>query len=41
MGVDIFPGTAGAEVLYENDRVIGVATGDMGIGKDGEQKSNY
>src|SRR5690606_36908421 len=36
LGVEIFPGFAAAEVLYdENGAVKGVATGDMGIGKDG------
>ncbi len=41
IGVDIFPGYAAAEVLYEDDRVVGVATGDMGVGKDGEPTVNY
>jgi len=40
-GVDIFPGFAGTEVLYEGDKVIGVRTGDKGIGPDGEKKSNF
>ena len=40
-GVDIIPGYAAAEVLYENDQVIGVVTGDMGVGKDGEPTANY
>ncbi len=36
LGVDIYPGFAAAEVLYgETGNVIGVATGDMGIEKDG------
>ncbi len=34
LGVEIYPGFAAAEVLYENGRVVGVATADMGIGKD-------
>src|SRR5689334_17495745 len=35
-GVEIYPGFAAAEVLYDADgAVAGVATGDMGIGKDG------
>ncbi len=38
LGVEIFAGFAAAEILYNsNDAVIGVATGDMGIGKDGEK----
>jgi electron-transferring-flavoprotein dehydrogenase len=42
MGVEIYPGFAAAEVLYAEDgQVRGVATGDMGIGKDGEQTGNY
>jgi len=37
LGVEIFPGFAAAEVLYdEQGRVRGVATGNMGVGKDGE-----
>ena len=42
LGVEIFPGFAAAEVLYdENGRVKGVATGDMGIGKDGQPTESY
>src|SRR5688572_9479787 len=40
-GVEIFPGFAAAEVLYEGNAVKGVATGDMGIGKDGEKTAAY
>jgi len=37
LGVEIFPGFAAAEVMYtENGGVKGVATGDMGIGRDGK-----
>jgi flavin-dependent dehydrogenase len=37
LGVEIFPGFAAAEVLFHDDgRVKGVATGDMGIGRDGQ-----
>ena len=36
-GVEIFPGFAATEVLYEGAKVKGVATGDMGIGKKGEK----
>ena len=39
-GVEIYPGFAAAEVLFTDDgKVRGVATGDMGIGKDGEKLS--
>ena len=42
LGVDIFPGFAASELLYdEAGAVIGVATGDMGIGKDGAPKDSY
>jgi electron-transferring-flavoprotein dehydrogenase len=42
LGVEIYPGFAAAEVLYHEDgSVKGVATGDMGIGKDGEPTANY
>ena len=41
LGVEIYPGFAAAETLIENGRVVGVATGDMGIGKNGEPTGNY
>ncbi|MEC8743396.1 MAG: electron transfer flavoprotein-ubiquinone oxidoreductase [Pseudomonadota bacterium] len=42
MGVEIYPGFPAAEVLFdENGAVRGVATGDMGIGKDGEKTDGY
>ncbi|WP_140636001.1 electron transfer flavoprotein-ubiquinone oxidoreductase [Methylibium rhizosphaerae] len=42
LGVEIFPGFAAAEVLYdEQGRVKGVATGNMGIGKDGEPTDSF
>jgi electron-transferring-flavoprotein dehydrogenase len=42
LGVEIYPGFAAAEVLYdEAGRVRGVATGDRGIGKDGEPTERY
>jgi electron-transferring-flavoprotein dehydrogenase len=42
LGVEIYPGFAATEVLYRDDgSVKGVATGDMGVGKDGEQTENY
>ena len=42
LGVEIFPGFAAAEVLYnENGAVIGVATGDMGITRDGSHGPDY
>ncbi|MCW6529305.1 electron transfer flavoprotein-ubiquinone oxidoreductase [Sphingomonas lycopersici] len=42
LGVEIFPGFAAAEILYdEQGRVKGVATGDMGVARDGEHKPDY
>ena len=42
LGVEIYPGFAAAEVLYDDKgRVKGVATGDMGIGRDGKPKSGF
>jgi len=42
MGVEIFPGFAAAEVLYDEDgSVKGVATGDMGVGRDGKKTDAY
>ena len=43
LGVEIYPGFAAAEVLFneEDGSVAGVATGDMGISKKGEQKDNF
>ncbi len=41
LGVEIYPGFAAAEVLEEEGRVVGVATGDMGIEKSGEHGPNY
>jgi electron-transferring-flavoprotein dehydrogenase len=42
LGVEIYPGFAAAEVLYDaSGRVQGVATGDMGIGKDGRPTERF
>jgi electron-transferring-flavoprotein dehydrogenase len=42
LGVEIYPGFAAAEVLYGDDgSVKGVATGDMGVGRDGSHLDNY
>ena len=41
LGVEIYPGFAAAELLFDNDAVAGVATGDMGVGKDGRHKSSF
>jgi len=41
MGVNIFPGFAAADVVYEDGRVAGVITGDMGVAENGEHKPTY
>ena len=42
LGAEIYPGFAAAEVLYdEAGRVAGVATGDLGLAKDGSRKDGY
>lgn len=42
MGVEVYPGFAASEILYDdNGAVRGVATGDMGVSGDGDQKDTY
>nr|GME15627.1 electron transfer flavoprotein-ubiquinone oxidoreductase, mitochondrial [Ipomoea batatas]GME16601.1 electron transfer flavoprotein-ubiquinone oxidoreductase, mitochondrial [Ipomoea batatas] len=42
LGVELYPGFAASEVLYnESDEVIGIATNDMGVAKDGSRKENF
>jgi len=42
LGVNVFPGFAASEVLYDGEgRVRGIATSDLGIGKDGQQKPTF
>ncbi len=42
MGVEIFPGFAASEILYNEDgSVKGIATGDMGVAKDGSHKDGF
>ena len=42
LGIEIYPGFAAAEILYDdNGRVVGVATGDMGIGRDGKPNAQF
>jgi len=42
LGVDVYPGFAAAEILYtEQGAVRGVATGNMGVGRDGEPTDNF
>ncbi len=41
LGVEIYPGFAAAEVLFANGAVAGIATGDMGVAKDGHHKPGF
>ncbi len=41
LGVEIYPGFAAAELLEQDGRVAGIATGDMGIGKDGTPGAGF
>ena len=41
LGVELYPGFAAAEYLEEDGRIAGVATGDMGIGKDGQPTAGF
>jgi electron-transferring-flavoprotein dehydrogenase len=42
LGVEIYPGFAASEVLFDdNGAVVGVATGDMGVAKDGHHKDSF
>ena len=40
-GIDVFTGFPAVELLFDGDRVVGVRTGDRGIGRHGEVKSNF
>ncbi|WP_188914292.1 electron transfer flavoprotein-ubiquinone oxidoreductase [Salinarimonas ramus] len=41
LGVEIYPGFAASEVLVEDGKVVGVATGDLGITREGKPGPNY
>lgn len=42
LGVDLFPGFSGSEILYNDDgSVKGIATGDMGVARDGSHKNTF
>ncbi len=41
LGVEIYPGFSAAELLEEDGRIVGIATGDMGIGRDGEPTAGH
>jgi electron-transferring-flavoprotein dehydrogenase len=41
LGVNVLPGFAAADVLYDGERVAGVLTGDLGVARDGSHKPTY
>ncbi len=41
LGVELYPGFAAAELLEEDGRIVGIATGDMGVGKDGQPTASF
>ena len=41
LGVEIYPGFAATELLIEDGAVVGIATGDMGVGKDGKPNGRF
>lgn len=41
LGIEVFPGFPASEILYEDGKVVGIATGDMGIGMNGEHKASF
>ncbi len=40
-GIDLFPGFAGTDLLFDGDRLIGVRTGDRGLNRSGEPKDSF
>ena len=41
LGVEIFAGFTASEVIIEDEKLKGIVTGEMGVGKDGEKKPSY
>lgn len=41
LGVNIFPGFAAVDIIYENEKVCGIITGDKGVDRHGQPKPNY
>jgi len=41
LGIEIYPGFAASEILFDGDRVLGVRTGDFGLSADGKPKANF
>jgi electron-transferring-flavoprotein dehydrogenase len=41
LGIEIFPGFSASELIYNDEKVVGIRTGDMGIDEHGNQKDSY
>ena len=41
MDIDIFPGFTASNLIYKDNKVRGIVTGDMGISSDGEKKDSF
>tara|TARA_B100000795_G_scaffold144512_1_gene108207 strand:- start:10740 stop:12368 length:1629 start_codon:yes stop_codon:yes gene_type:complete len=41
LGVEIFPGFPASSIIYEDNKVVGIQTGDMGIAMDGSEKAGF
>jgi electron-transferring-flavoprotein dehydrogenase len=41
LGVEIFPGFPASSIIYEDNKVVGIQTGDMGIAIDGSEKAGF
>ena len=41
LGVEIFPGFPASKIVYQDEKVVGVQTGDMGISMDGQEKAGF
>lgn len=41
LGVNVFPGFAATDIIYDGDKVVGIITGDKGLDRFGNQKPNY
>ncbi len=40
-GVDLFPGFAGTDLIFDGDRIVGIRTGDRGVDKQGKPKASF
>ncbi|MFN8009275.1 MAG: electron-transfer flavoprotein:ubiquinone oxidoreductase [Terriglobia bacterium] len=41
LGIDLFPGFAGTELIFQEDRLVGIRTGDKGVDREGRPKGTY